>query len=303
MDVDCELDSDLLTKFSCLGTTDRDVLINELQRLLDFQLNPSGCAFFLDMTNWNLQAAIGAYYDFNTPQENLPSMAFMRDVTIGEGESVPPNTTFLKTWKIQNNGNSAWPIGVFLKYTSGDQLGPINMVSVKPLGAGEEYDLSVNMISPGKTGMYQGQWRMCTPTGQYFGDVIWVILCVDEGGLLGLTQQLSSLGREMNTHQISNPSSPSANPFQLSTTPIGTSPQPIYSVPHNSPANGASDVVHVSPARRSLFNSMVNGDHIEPLITPSLQVGSALSSKEEERLVNQLSETSLLQDSDLNNSL
>lgn len=52
MDVDCELDSDLLTKFSCLGTTDRDVLINELQRLLDFQLNPSGCAFFLDMTNW-----------------------------------------------------------------------------------------------------------------------------------------------------------------------------------------------------------------------------------------------------------
>ena len=31
-------------------------------------------------------------------------MAFMRDVTIGEGESVPPNTTFLKTWKIQNNG-------------------------------------------------------------------------------------------------------------------------------------------------------------------------------------------------------
>ena len=65
--------------------------------------------------------------------------------------------------------NSACPIGVFLKYTSGDQLGPINMVSVKPLGAGEEYDLSVNMISPGKTGMYQGQWRMCTPTGQYFG--------------------------------------------------------------------------------------------------------------------------------------
>ena len=91
-----------------------------------------------------------------------------------------------------------------------------------------------------------------------FPDVIWVILCVDEGGLLGLTQQLSSLGREMNTHQISNPSSPSANPFQLSTTPIGTSPQPIYSVPHNSPANGASDVVHVSPARRSLFNSMVS---------------------------------------------
>lgn len=298
MDVDCDLDGDLLTKFSCLGTTDHDVLINELQRLLDFQLNPSGCAFFLDMTNWNLQAAVGAYYDFNSPQDKLPTMAFIRDVTIGEGESVPPNTTFVKTWRIQNNGNAAWPFGVFLKFTSGDQLGPVNLVSVKPLDAGEYYDLSVNMISPGKTGMYHGQWRMCTPTGQYFGDVIWVILCVDEGGLLGLTQQLSSLGREMNLHQGSNPVSPSANPFGLS-TPVAISPQPIYSVPHNSPANG---VIHVSPARRALFNSTVNGEHIEPLITPSIQVGSVFNTKEEESLVSQLRDTSLLQDPDLEHS-
>lgn len=92
----------------------------------------------------------------------------------------------------------------------------------------------------------------------FFADVIWVILCVDEGGLLGLTQQLSTLGREMNSYQGSNPASPSANPFGLS-TPIGTSPQPIYSVPHNSPANG---VLHVSPARRSLFNSMVSTKQI-----------------------------------------
>lgn len=298
MDVDCELDGDLLTKFSCLGTTDHDVLINELQRLLDFQLNPSGCAFFLDMTNWNLQAAVGAYYDFNSPQDKLPSMAFIRDVTIGEGESVPPNTAFVKTWRIQNNGIIAWPNGVFLKYTSGDQLGPVNLVSVKSLSAGEFYDLSVNMISPAKTGMYQGQWRMCTPSGQYFGDVIWVILCVDEGGLLGLTQQLSSLGREMNFHEGSNPSSTSANPFGLS-TPISISPQPIYSVPHNSPANG---VIHVSPARRSLFNSTVSGEHLEPLISPSIQVGSVFHSKEEESLVNQLKDTSLLQDSDIDHS-
>ena len=66
-------------------------------------------------------------------------------------------------------GIIAWPNGVFLKYTSGDQLGPVNLVSVKSLSAGEFYDLSVNMISPAKTGMYQGQWRMCTPSGQYFG--------------------------------------------------------------------------------------------------------------------------------------
>ena len=76
---------------------------------------------------------------------------------------------------------------------------------------------------------------------------------MDEGGLLGLTQQLSTLGREMISNAGSSTGSPSNNPFGLS-TPSGNSPQPIYSVPHNSPANG---VVHISPARRSLFNSVV----------------------------------------------
>ncbi|XP_029359060.1 protein ILRUN isoform X2 [Echeneis naucrates] len=130
---DMDVDAELMQKFSCMGTTDKDVLISEFQRLLGFQLNPAGCAFFLDMTNWNLQAAIGAYYDFESPNVNTPSMSFVEDVTIGEGESVPPDTPFTKTWRIQNT------------------------------------------------------------------DVIWVILSVEVGGLLGVTQQLSSFETEFNT--------------------------------------------------------------------------------------------------------
>lgn len=55
-------------------------------------------------TSRNLQAAIGSYYDFEQPSVVLPSMALVKDVTIGEGESVPPRTKFLKTWRIQNTG-------------------------------------------------------------------------------------------------------------------------------------------------------------------------------------------------------
>ena len=40
---------------------------------------------------------------------------------------------------------------------------------------------------------------MCTATGLYYGDVIWVILSVEVGGLLGVTQQLSSFETEFNT--------------------------------------------------------------------------------------------------------
>lgn len=52
MDEDTELEGQLLQQFSSLGTTDRDVLIAEFQKLLGNQLNPAGCAFFLDMNNW-----------------------------------------------------------------------------------------------------------------------------------------------------------------------------------------------------------------------------------------------------------
>ena len=72
------------------------------------------CTYFkkypiICLINRNLQAAIGSYYDYeqNTELVPLPSMAFVKDVTIGEGESVRPNVNFVKTWKIKNTGNSS----------------------------------------------------------------------------------------------------------------------------------------------------------------------------------------------------
>lgn len=58
----------------------------------------------------NLQQAICSYFDLDAPRElgmeALPNMSFIKDVTIGEGEEVPPNTRFVKTWRIQNSGLS-----------------------------------------------------------------------------------------------------------------------------------------------------------------------------------------------------
>ncbi|XP_076874868.1 protein ILRUN-like [Brachyhypopomus gauderio] len=197
--METDIDPELMQKFSCMGTTDKDILITEFQRLLGFQLNPAGCAFFLDMTNWNLQAAIGAYYDFESPNITAPSMSFVEDVTIGEGESIPPDTPFTKTWRIQNTGPESWPPGVCLKYIGGDQFGHVNFVMVRSLDPQEMFDVSVQMRSPVAPGIYQGQWRMCTASGLFYGDVIWVILSVEMGGLLGVTQQLSSFKGEFNT--------------------------------------------------------------------------------------------------------
>ncbi|XP_022083572.1 uncharacterized protein C6orf106 homolog isoform X2 [Acanthaster planci] len=195
MDVDMELDTDLMAKFSSLGTTDRDVLIGEFQKLAGNNLNPTACAFFLDMNNWNLQAAIGSYYDIenSAPQTKLPRMTLIKDVTIGEGESITPDTEFTKTWRVKNNGEEPWPPGISLRFTSGHQLGPHDHIFLENLEPQQTLDISIRMKSPSKCGLYQGQWRMCTTTGFFFGETIWVILDVRTDGMLGLTQQMSSL--------------------------------------------------------------------------------------------------------------
>lgn len=43
------------------------------------------------------------------------------------------------------------------------------MVMARSLEPQEMADVSVQMQSPASPGMYQGQWRMCTATGLYFG--------------------------------------------------------------------------------------------------------------------------------------
>lgn len=52
MDVDNDIDGQLMQQFLSMGTQDREVLVNEFQKLLGNQLNPAACTFFLDMNNW-----------------------------------------------------------------------------------------------------------------------------------------------------------------------------------------------------------------------------------------------------------
>ena len=73
----------------------------------------------------NLQEAVGAYFDLQSGPVPLlppPSLVLIEDATVGEGESVPPDTTFVKTWRIKNTGREPWPPGCVLRFLHGSQL-------------------------------------------------------------------------------------------------------------------------------------------------------------------------------------
>lgn len=46
------IDQSLLQQFSCMGTSDKEDLISELQKIMCGKINYSTASFFLDMNNW-----------------------------------------------------------------------------------------------------------------------------------------------------------------------------------------------------------------------------------------------------------
>jgi len=92
----------LFSKFGCMQTLDRKDLIEQVRRLVGDNITDEAAVFYLEMNQFNVAAAVGSYFDLEAGAEakaTPPQMMFVRDVTIGEGESVPPNTMFIKTWQ------------------------------------------------------------------------------------------------------------------------------------------------------------------------------------------------------------
>ena len=61
-----DLTADLLQKFSCMNTTDKDVLIEQLKRLLGEHITDESAVFWLDMNNWLVVATLGQHMLFST---------------------------------------------------------------------------------------------------------------------------------------------------------------------------------------------------------------------------------------------
>lgn len=91
-------------------------------------------------------------------------------------------------------------------------------IDVKELEPHEECDLSISLKAPRQCGIYQCQYRMFTGLNQPFGDPIWLLLNVEEGGVLGITQQLNSVSMFGNWNQNpgSNGNNASENIFSKS---------------------------------------------------------------------------------------
>lgn len=88
---------------------------------------------------------------------------FLADVTIPDNTVVQPGTSFVKTWRVRNDGTCTWGSIEFalhrLVFARGDRLGAPDAVSLPPqVYSGGVVDISVPMVAPTQAGIYRSEW-------------------------------------------------------------------------------------------------------------------------------------------------
>ena len=96
---------------------------------------------------------------------------FVTDVSVPDNTEIGAGTTFVKTWRIKNNGSCTWTSGYSLVFYNGDAMSgpasaPITSGTVPP---GSTIDISVTLIAPTTPGTYRANWRLRNAGGALFG--------------------------------------------------------------------------------------------------------------------------------------
>ncbi|CAD0198693.1 unnamed protein product [Chrysodeixis includens] len=184
-----EIDQNLLLQFSCMNTTDRDELVSQMQRLLGPSLNYNTASFFLDMSNWNLQTAIGCYLDYTLPAK-LPSMSLK--AAQNQETAVGPGTCFEQSWSIANTGAEGWPGSCRLIQVGGEPFGA-TPVFIPPLPAGHSTTVTLKLVAPTAPGTHRGYFHLVNDKGEQIGDTLWVEVNVEMEMTMALVEQLAAL--------------------------------------------------------------------------------------------------------------
>ncbi|OGO25860.1 MAG: hypothetical protein A2W33_08395 [Chloroflexi bacterium RBG_16_52_11] len=128
------------------------------------------------------ETPFGATYQTPNAKGSFCNWAqFVEDVTIPDNTRIPPDTFFIKTWRLKNIGYCTWTEDYALVFVNRDQMGARNRIPInKEVKPGETVDLSVQLKSPTISGFFQGNWMLSDDefkrfgTGEKADGVFWV---------------------------------------------------------------------------------------------------------------------------------
>jgi hypothetical protein len=97
--------------------------------------------------------------------------SFVKDVTVPDNTEIASGSTFVKTWRLKNNGACTWTSGYTIYFNNGDQMsGPATaQLTNGTVPPGSTVDIAVTLIAPPTAGTYKGNWRLRNAGGTSFG--------------------------------------------------------------------------------------------------------------------------------------
>jgi len=119
-----------------------------------------------------------------SPPDCVNNALFLADLTYEDNPAqgiipvVSPGQRIYKAWLLKNTGTCHWGEGYRLVYAGGAEL-DWESPYVPPTASGGKAVVLVTLFAPTAPGEYKMYWRMQDPSGNRFGDTIWVWIKVE----------------------------------------------------------------------------------------------------------------------------
>ena len=97
--------------------------------------------------------------------------SFVQDVTFPDNTEVAAGTTFVKTWRLKNNGSCTWTSGYAFVFDNGDAMGApaSSTLTTGTVPPGGTIDISVTLKAPSTAGTYRAEFKLRNAAGATFG--------------------------------------------------------------------------------------------------------------------------------------
>jgi hypothetical protein len=105
-------------------------------------------------------------------------LQWLYDLSIPDGSQVAPGSILEKQWQVKNSGTCNWDENFTLRLTAGIDLGASSPQLLVPARGGTEAVIQIQFTAPAEQGRYRSAWQAYNPSGQPFGDPIFIEIVV-----------------------------------------------------------------------------------------------------------------------------
>lgn len=116
---------------------------------------------------------VGMLFGQSVPQAGAATICdsaqFVSDLSYPDGTSVAPGSTFVKKWRLANNGTCTWSTAYRVVWVGGDRMGSSSVnipVNVPP---GQMVDISISLTAPTSVGHFKSLWKLSNASSAQFG--------------------------------------------------------------------------------------------------------------------------------------